>query len=132
MQRRCTLKPEQRTQIAILEWMALQYPIEYGYVVRIGNEGTRSIAGHVLAKRMGLNVGASDLFIAWPVMRYHGLWLEIKPDGWRKPRNENEKLHIDRQMYFINKMKARGFYATMSVGTTQGINTIDRYLRHLL
>lgn len=123
-------KPEQQTQVAILEWMALQFPREYEYVVRVGNEGKRTIQGHKLAVRMGLNVGASDLFIAWPTPKYAGLWLELKHDKWKGPSGKTEKDHVERQLNFIGKMRLKGYYAELAVGTMQAIDVITKYLRN--
>jgi hypothetical protein len=52
--------------------------------VHVPNEGKRSMAGHMQAKRDGMMVGFPDLLLYAPGGR-HGL-LEIKKPGWKAPR----------------------------------------------
>jgi len=120
--------PEQKTQLAIIEWLKKQHPEVSQYVVKIDNEGKRSVGGHMLALRMGLHKGASDLFIAWPTDKYHGLWLEIKSDVWRGAQGKKAKLHYETQLNFIEKMKAVGFYGEIGAGVDQCIKIISDYL----
>lgn len=120
--------PEQKTQLAICEWLSKQHQEVFEHIVKIDNEGKRSVGGHVLSKRMGLHKGASDLFIAWPTEKYAGLWVEIKPDKWRGAFGVKAKLHLENQMKFIDKMNKRGYLAKLVVGTDQGIDAIKSYL----
>lgn len=120
---------EQKTQLAICEWLTLQHPHVSEHVIKIDNEGKRTIGGHILAKRMGLHKGASDLFIAWPTLKYYGLWLEIKPDGWRGPSGKKQKLHHECQTNFIAKMNLKGYFAKMVVGVDQALDAIKLYLK---
>jgi hypothetical protein len=124
------LKPETRTQISILNWLKLKHPNVYPYVIKIDNEGKRTKLGHVIAVKMGLQQGASDLFIAWPTSDYHGLFLEIKPDNWKKTKSNSA--HYDRQLYFCEKMRKVGYFATVSIGVDACIKVVDKYLRGLL
>ncbi len=121
--------PEQKTQLAICEWLSRQHPDVAQHVVKIDNEGKRTIGGHILAKRMGLHKGASDLFIAWPTNDYHGLWLELKSDIWKGAYGKKAKLHLEEQMNFIEKMNVRGYYAKLVVGVDQAIDAIKGYLK---
>ena len=52
--------------------------------VHVPNEGKRSMAGHMQAKRDGMMAGFPDLLLYAPNGR-HGL-LEIKRPGWKAPR----------------------------------------------
>ncbi len=119
-------KPEEITQISVLNWLALQHPVISEHVVMIGNEGKRSIIGHRIAKRMGMHVGASDLFIAYPRQPYAGLWLEVKPDGWTK--SKTNKVRLQNQWDFIHKMRDAGYWADMGVGFDHCIDIINRYI----
>lgn len=121
--------PEQKTQLAICDWLSLQHPQLFEQVIKIDNEGKRTIGGHMLAKRMGLHKGASDLFIAYPTKKYFGLFIEIKHDGWKGPRNNAEKLRVESQLTFINKMKDKGYYGELVTGVNEGIDLISRYLK---
>jgi hypothetical protein len=121
--------PEQKTQLAICEWLTRQYPRVSEHVIKIDNEGKRSVGGHMLARRMGLHKGASDLFIAWPTPKYYGLWIEVKPDGWKGPYGRKAKEHFESQLNFIARMNLRGYFAKMIVGVDEGIDTISSYLK---
>lgn len=107
----------------------VQNPTVYKHVVKIDNEGKRTIGGHILAKKMGLHTGASDLFIAWPTKTHPGLWLEIKKDGWRGAYGKKEKLHLESQIRFLDTMKAAGYAGHLVVGVDEGIKAIRTYLK---
>lgn len=109
----------------------LQHPTIYQYLVKIDNEGKRTVGMHVLSKRMGLHKGASDLFLAFPINKYNGLWMEIKPDGWRPPTGKKAKMHIDNQKYFLEKMNDVGYFTSFVVGVDEGINAFKAYLKDL-
>lgn len=120
------LKPEELTQIGVLTWLKLQHPRVSQCVVKIDNEGRRSIGGHVKAKKMGLHVGAADLFIAWPTRTYHGLWLEVKPDKWKPYHTKKDRL--ENQKAFLEKMQRRGYCAVLGVGFDNCKQIINNYL----
>ncbi len=120
---------EQKTHLAIVEWLRKQHPMVAEHIVKIDNEGKRSVGGHILAIRMGLHKGASDLFIAWPTLKYYGLWLEIKPDQWKGPQGKKAKLHHAEQAAFIEKMKARGYHGDFAIGVDEGMQKIQGYLK---
>jgi hypothetical protein len=121
--------PEQQTQLAICDWLSFQHPHIFDHIIKIDNEGIRSIAGHVLAKKMGLHKGASDLFIAWPTIKYYGMWLEIKRDGWKGPSGKKQKEHHEAQLNFIDRMNIKGYFAKLAVGVDEGILAISEYLK---
>lgn len=120
--------PEQKTQLAIIEWLSLKNPLAHKLTIRIGNEGKRTVGGHLLAIRMGLHVGASDLFIALPNIKYSGCFIEIKPDGWKGPSGKKMKQHVDRQLEFIELMKSQGYAGKLIVGVDEGVSFISSYL----
>jgi hypothetical protein len=120
------MKPEARTQKSVLKWLHLQHPKIWEHVVKIDNEGKRSVAGHAIAISLGLHVGASDLLIAWPTSKYAGLWLEVKPDGWKPYHTKKERLIA--QKNFINKMKDVGYHGDIGVGFEGCLEIINNYL----
>lgn len=122
------MTPEMKTQKAFCEWLKLQHPKMALCIIKIDNESKRTIGGHILAKKCGLKVGASDLFIAFPTDKYHGMWLEIKSDRWKGPGGKKQKLHYENQMNFIEEMNAQGYYATMAVGVDECIKAVNFYL----
>lgn len=121
------MKPEERTQSATLKWLHHQYPKVFQYVVKIDNEGIRSYKGHARAKSLGLHVGASDLLIAWPTTKFSGLWLEVKPDGWKPYHTKKERLA--NQKAFIEKMITVGYWADMGIGFDHCRDIINNYLQ---
>ncbi len=112
--------------MALLDWLSKYHPEASKHVVKIDNEGVRTKVGHYIAKRAGLHVGASDLFIAWPTLKYSGLWLEIKRDGWTCTASDKD--HVDRQITFINKMIMRGYAGALGVGIDECIKIVMNYL----
>jgi hypothetical protein len=116
----------------------MQHPYLVDFLVKIDNEGKRKTivrngktipVGLFLAKRMGLRPKASDLFIAWPTLNHYGLWLEIKPDGWKGPRGKKEKEHIEGQLNFLSRMRLKGYEGKLVVGVDEGIKAIKDYLK---
>ena len=120
-----SLYPETKVQVAIVKYIKLQHPAACKLIVRIGNEGKRTVQGHELAKKCGMNVGASDLLIAYPSSGFHGLWLEIKQGEW-KPVPSNKK-HTEKQLRFIERVKSVGYQGAVGVGIDQCIEIVDNY-----
>ena len=123
------IKPEDKTQMGILDYCKLAYPRMHHAVVKIHNEGQRSRSTNRLLPRLGLRAGASDLFFALPNKRYHGLWMEVKKDGWKLTTAQKE--HVSRQLKFIEEMNANGYLARMIVGIDEGIALLNEYARDL-
>lgn len=121
------LKPEDKTQMAILDYCKLAYPKLFQTVIKIHNEGQRSRSTNRILPRLGLRPGASDLFFAFPTKNYHGLWMEIKRDGWKLTVGQQE--HVNRQIAFIDQQNQNGYLARMVVGVDEGIKLLDEYMR---
>lgn len=124
---RSKLFPESLVQIALLDWLQLYNPSARKCIVRIMNEGKRTSKGHFLACRMGLHIGASDLFLAWPTLRYSGLWLEIKREKFKVTKSTLE--HVNSQLHFIKLMKHMGYHADMGTGIDECIAIVKNYLQ---
>lgn len=120
------LKPETKTQIAILKWLKLYNPIAYEHIIKIDNEGKRSKIGNIIAVQSGLHKGASDLFLSYPVKQFHGCYLEIKPENWKLTPSKKE--HYDSQMRFIEKMRKVGYAADLRIGFDSCIEFLMIYL----
>jgi hypothetical protein len=121
------LKPEDKTRMAILDYCRLVYPSLYETVIGIFNEGNRSRSTNKILPRLGLRKGASDLFFALPKNGYHGLWMEIKKDGWKYTSSQRE--HIENQTKFLEQMISLGYMGRMVVGTDEGIKLLNEYMR---
>lgn len=123
---RVTIGPEAKVQIALLEWLKLFHPEAREHVIKLDNEGRRSLVGLQLSIAQGLHSGASDIFLAWPTTRYAGLWLEIKKEKWKMVPSNQE--HTERQLLFLNKMIKRGYHGAMGVGIDSCIDIVKSYL----
>lgn len=121
------LLPEQKVQIEIVKYIKYQFPVASKYIIKIDNEAKLTKTGHIIRNKMGLHKGASDLFIAWPVEPYHGMWLEIKRDDFKL--TSSNKIHTTNQLNFISKMREVGYYGAMAAGFDECRMHIDNYLK---
>ena len=120
---------ENEVVVSSADWFKLQYPLVYRQIVKIDNEGIRSVAGHRLAKKMGLSVGASDWFIAYPIGVYHGMWIEFKKEKWPGPRGIKEKARHANQIDFLKKMSCKGYHTAFVVGFDQAREALSGYMK---
>lgn len=110
---------ESQEQVALMDWLRLQYPDVALHTIYICNEAVRSPRTGALFKRKGLMPGASDLFIAWPSGQWHGLFIELKTKiGIVSPT----------QKEFLMRMNAKGYLARVARGADEGIEIIKQYL----
>lgn len=91
---------ESRLQQTCVEWFRLKYKDKI--IFAIPNGGSRNILEAVALKRQGVLKGVPDLFIAEPVGKFHGLWIEMKV--------MKNKL-TDEQKNMIEALNQRGFRA---------------------
>lgn len=125
--RKFHLKPEDKTQMAILDYCKMVYPNLYLTVIKIHNEGQRARSTNRILPRLGMRAGASDLFFAYPTKKYHGLWMEIKKDGWKMTVAQRD--HVQRQTNFIDQQNQNGYLARMVIGVDEGIKLLNEYMR---
>lgn len=112
---------ESQEQIALMDWLRLQYPDVAKHTIYITNERKQSAHMGALFKRKGLLPGASDLFIAWPNNTYHGLFIELKTKiGIVSPT----------QKEFLKRMNAKGYLARVARGADEAITVIRDYLNN--
>lgn len=79
------MKPtESQIQQAFVEYVKVKYPLLSPLLIKITNEGKRSLSLGAKMKREGLQKGVPDLFFAKPTQFYCGLWIEVKAPG-KKP-----------------------------------------------
>jgi hypothetical protein len=121
------LYPELATQKALCDWIKLQWPAYAPFIIRITNEGKRSFFSYNALVATGLNPGASDLFIAVPKGIYHGLFVEVKPIGFKEVASN--KKHIDRQMKFLDAVRSQGYYGIFGIGIAELIENVDFYFK---
>lgn len=110
---------EWQEQEALLEWLSYQYQHLLNYTIKIQNEGKYSFYVGRRLNAQGRLKGASDLFIAYPNKKYHGLFIEMK--------TKNGKLS-ESQRQFIDRMNAIGYKATVCYGFDEAIKEINQYM----
>jgi hypothetical protein len=64
--------------IALCKYMELRHSKIFDHMFHVPNGGLRNKTVAAKLKAQGAKAGVSDYFIAIPVGRYHGLWLELK------------------------------------------------------
>lgn len=109
-----------------MKWIRTQ-PRFDGFLVKMNNEGARTEAQGWNLKMMGMEPGASDLFLAYPVGRFHGLWLEVKRNRKYTP-SEMATESWRRQKAFLERMILVGFDGHFCYGWEDGMRIIKNYL----
>jgi len=111
--------PEWKEQMYTVDW-ANMHPVARKCLLAIFNEGQRSPKRTAIMKRMGLRVGVSDLFMAYPAHGKHGLWIEIKKRKGSKVAPE--------QAAWLNLMNSLNYVAVLCYGWEEAVNAIKNYL----
>jgi hypothetical protein len=110
---------ESRLQIACVRWFDLQYPDKF--LMAIPNGGKRSVLEAAFMKKEGVRAGVSDLFLAEPSGRYHGLWIEMKTETGRTTKKQEQ---------FIKLMIERGYMARVANSFDSFVSIVNNYLKH--
>ncbi len=127
MTARHTLIPsEYQEQRSLVYWIRTQHQFD-GLLVKLNNEGKRSKQQGWHLKMMGMEPGASDLFLAYPTECYSGLWLEVKQNRKYTP-SEMATPSFVAQKKFLERMISVGFAGHFCYGWYQGKCIIEDYL----
>lgn len=110
---------ESNEQIAAMDWLRAQHPKIALHTLHIGNERKATYYAGYIMKRMGVLKGASDLFMAWPLGGFHGLFIEVKSATGRPTQEQKE---------FIQRMLDAGYMAKVCYGAEEVILTMKLYL----
>lgn len=93
-------------------------------VIKIVNEGRRSIIQGRLLKKIGLSKGVPDYIIPIANKNWHSLWLEMKTkDEINKPQRKE-------QVEWIERLLKQGHYATFVFGSFEAIQITTDYLNN--
>ena len=114
-------RSEHEEQVALFKWIrmfAKSYPA-LDWVFAIPNAAKRSKALAGMMRAEGLTAGVFDLFVPWPVGKYHGLFIEMK----RPPNTLTQA-----QGMFGSEMIRRGYLATVCLTADEAINVIRGYV----
>ena len=119
---------ENQEQRALVKWIRTQQNIR-DCVIKLNNEGKRTLAQGWNLKMMGMCPGASDLFLAYPANGYHGLWLEVKRSK-QYPNSARTTEQWLAQEIFLERMKSLGYQGFFCYGWLHGKKLIEDYLSH--
>lgn len=122
---------ELETQTMVADYLRLKYPnvifhSDFG-------SGIKLTMGQAI-KQKRLNGGRRsypDMFIAEPVKKYHGLFIELKKDGTRILKKDGTLVadeHIREQAEMLQKLEGKGYKAYFAIGFSQAKQIIDEYL----
>jgi len=120
MQGRKRQYPENNEQSALVEWFYVQFPNEL--IIKITNEGIRTMPQKMRWLKQGGLPGAPDLFMPRANSKYYGLFIEMKPAKGGKAK-ENQKIIIER-------LNQAGFLAIICHGFDAAKIQIENYLRN--
>ena len=113
---------ESEIQQACVRWFYYQYPNYAKALIKIPNEGKRSLRlGHI-SKMEGLQPGTPDLFLAVPKGRggnYNGLFIEMKSETGRIAESQKTMLHY---------LSTMGYKTAVIRSITEFIKLITEYL----
>ena len=115
--------PEHDEQVALVNWARFARingePVA-DYMPHIPNGGKRNRFEAYRLKQAGVIPGVSDLFLAYPIAPYHGMWIEMKA-------RDNGRMS-DEQRDWLERMKAVGYHAVCCRGFDEARVAIERYL----
>lgn len=118
---------ESDCQKQVIQWFRLQYPDRVIFAIPNGAWLSGDVARRAIlmnkAKGEGLLPGVSDLFIAYPVLCFHGLFLEMKDVGktW---------CHVTKhQRGFMERVRKDGYCASWAAGFEEAKEGIEDYFR---
>lgn len=118
MRLKCGSPSEHAIQKAVIKWIRLQPHLEY-LVMKLSNEGKRSLSYGKQMKDEGLLPGAFDLFISIPSHGFHGAWIELK--------SVNGVLSLE-QHKFKRAQEEVGFFCEVCYSIEEALDTISWYL----
>lgn len=119
---------EAQEQRALVKWIRLQGWYAEGDIVKQNNEGKRSEGQKWNLIHMGMCVGASDIFIAYPCNAKCGLWLEVKRVRGYYPKGPMKSPHIEAQARFLIGRRERGYAGSFCFGFDHGRALMENYL----
>jgi len=121
--------PEYRVYKSIATYLTLQYPRVLYHFDPTGLNLSKAQAG--MLKAIQKDRGYPDLFIIEPRNGFHGLFLEIKPEGTRLFKKDGTAVnpHIQEQDGYLCILRALGFDAHFAVGFDDAKEKIDTYLK---
>ena len=82
-------------------------------------------------KRLHPRRGYPDLFIAKPVGKYHGLFIELKEANiYKKDGSFRTSEHLQEQQAMLSELNSQGYYACFCIGFDEVKQTVDKYFKN--
>lgn len=124
------MKPEQKLQNAVCDYIRAQYP-NVLFMVSASGFNTDNRKGAQLARMQNPTKGWPDLFIADARRSCAGLFIELKPEKTRlsKMNGDWASEHIETQASVHTRLMVKGYEACFAVGFDQAKQIIDEYLK---
>ena len=122
---------EAHLQTAVASYLRLQYPdVLFHSDFGSGIKMTKGQAIKQKRQNGGLR-GWPDMFIAQPTSLCHGLFIELKREGTRllKKNDDWATPHIAEQAEILEKLRDLGYAAEFAVGFDEAKTIIDGYLK---
>ena len=112
---------EKHEQIALFK-RAQFNPVTRDYMFAIPNGGSRHPIEAANLKKQGVKPGIPDIFLAYPTIKYHGLWIELKR------LNPTPGILTCNQIMWLDKLKRCGYSAAVAYGWEDAWKKIIDYL----
>ena len=120
----------QRIQLIPTEWQECKafwdwaqfVPILRDYLIKIANEGKRSVCYGYSVKAIGCRAGIPDYFLPICNDSWMGLWIEMKR------RDQVNMALRDNQHEWQKKLLGIQHYATFAYGFDQAVSVTEDYL----
>jgi hypothetical protein len=134
------LHAEDRAQQQVIDWaafvrvasgrMLVRYIVAIPNGAHLAGDAKNRAMQMARLQRLGLHKGASDLLIAYPVGRYHGLFIEMKrPRDHFRDNASAERAVSDDQRIFLTSMADVGYFTAVCYGFDEAKTVTERYLR---
>lgn len=121
-ERKAPSNEESQIQKELIKWWSMvcrDHGLPEFLLFAIPNGGKRDVVTATNLKREGARSGTSDLFLAVPSVKYHGLFIEMKRPGG---------VVSDTQKEFLAEVDQRGYAAYACYDLQQAIKLIRNYL----
>ena len=119
---------EESEQFSVIRYLKHKYP---HVIFRCSPEGIRmSIGMAVKLKKNGILIrGLPDIEIFEPHGRYSGLFIELKKTDRKLKKRDGNWIdaHTQEQFETLEKLNAKGYYATFAIGYADAVSIIDNY-----
>ena len=94
---------------------------ELAMLYHIPNEGKRTVRTGAQMKREGMKSGVPDLHLAWPMGKFHGLYIEMKRRAGETPTQN--------QADWLENLHNAGYCVCWCRGADEAVQALVNYLK---